>query len=187
MWLQVSFTLYLLWGRGHKALRFPVVSEGRKDHNWEKEKEVNTSKMLTVLLASGQLPYRHSLPSPPPPPPNDSNSYGGGGGEAPAVGQPPAHTWVLASSAWKRGRLEEVEPWALAMSLDSIVQASPTLPSTPLFLVALTLSYLSGSTCWVSQEISYPGWGSQVVLRSLFPVLKVLSLLHFLAVALGPY
>ena len=57
MWLQVSFALYLLRGLWHKVIPFLALFENRKDHSWAKEKEVNTSKMQTVLLASEQLPH----------------------------------------------------------------------------------------------------------------------------------
>lgn len=56
MWLQIAFALYLLQGLWHELVPLSVLFEGRKDHSWEKEKEVNTSKTLTVLPASERLP-----------------------------------------------------------------------------------------------------------------------------------
>lgn len=139
MWLRVSFTLDLLWGLWHKVVRFLVLSEDRKYHNREKEKEISTSKMPTVLLASEQLLY----PS--------SNRKGRVGVVAMlSVGQAPAlHLSSVCQSpaAWKGEEAETADPGSCSPLLCPVCRTqqyklSPHFQSTSLLLAALSLSSL---------------------------------------------
>lgn len=139
MWLQVSFTLDLLWGLWHKVVRFLVLSEDRKYHNREKEKEISTSKMPTVLLASERLLYPSS---------NRKSQV-----EVVAVlsvGQAPAlhlSSVCQPASAWKGEEAGTADPGSCSPLLRRVCwtqqsKLSPHFQSTSLLLAALTLSSL---------------------------------------------